>query len=432
MASSFVPRSKTDDMKTRAIVLLLLGAATLSGIPCHAQWTITSAPNSGARKDDICFIGADTGWVAGGADGYILRTYDGGETWQTVYTGPDHLRSIEFATTQTGFSGSVDNTFLRTLDGGDTWQDITDSVPAPSSICGLCAASPDVIYGCGVWFGPAYVIRSTDGGMNWDKTNLSSVASALIDVLFLGPDTGFASGKAQPPSLGGVILATVDGGDTWSVRHLTGHHDDYIWKLQTPDSVHIFGSVECVVGTGTRIVRSGDAGETWSTQAVTPAVPYMQVMGFLDTLQGWVGGNQVLLETLDGGNTWHNIALDAGYDRFHRISSTEAFMCGNGVYKFGGTPLAAAPIAPARLEWIEVVPNPASEEIRAIVHVHARSQAELTLCADDGRILRTLFKGELVNGERPFTIDLKDVAAGNTYLCLRTNQGQSTAVVVKR
>jgi photosystem II stability/assembly factor-like uncharacterized protein len=397
-----------------------------------AQWTITSAPNNGVRKDDICFIGPDTGWVAGGADGTILRTYDGGETWQTVYTGPDHLRSIEFATKDVGFSGSVNDTFLRTLNGGDTWQDITDSIPAPSSICGLCAASPDVIYGCGVWFGPAYVIRSTDGGMNWDKANLGSMASALIDVLFLNADTGFASGKAQPPTLGGVILATVDGGDTWSVRHLTGHHDDYIWKLQTPDSVHIYGSVEAVVGTGTRIVRSSDAGATWTTQAVTPLVPYMQVMGFLDTLHGFVGGNQILLETLNGGQSWQSIPLDAGYDRFHRISTTEAFMCGNGVYKYGDASVGLVPSPPARVEWIDVLPNPASDQIRAVVHVHARSQAELIVCSEQGQVLRTVYKGELLAGERTFTIGLEDVAPGSYYMSLRTNQGQSTAVFVKR
>ena len=413
----------------RAFLLLSL---TFTVHALSAQWTITSAPNNGVRKDDICFIGPDTGWVAGGADGIILRTYDGGETWQTVYTGPDHLRSIEFATKDIGFSGSVSGTFLRTLDGGDSWQDITDSIPPPSSICGLSAASPEVIYGCGVWFQPAYVIRSTDGGMNWDKTNLGSVASALIDVLFLNADTGFVSGKAQPPSLGGVILATVDGGETWSVRHLTGHHDDYIWKLQTPDSVHIYGSVEAVVGTGTRIVRSSDAGATWTTQAVTPLVPYMQVMGFLDTLHGFVGGNQILLETLNGGQTWQSIPLDAGYDRFHRVSATEAFMCGNGVYKYGDASVGVVPTPPARVEWIEVLPNPASDQVRAVAHVHAGSQTELVLCSEKGQELRVLYKGELTAGERSFTIGLEDVAAGSYYVVMRTNQGQSTAAFAKR
>lgn len=414
-------------MRTLTLCFLTFFAHALT-----AQWTITSAPNNGVRKDDICFIGPDTGWVAGGADGIILRTYDGGETWQTVHTGADHLRSIEFATKEVGFSGSVSGTFLRTLDGGDTWQDITDSIPSPSSICGLCAASPEVIYGCGVWFQPAYVIRSTDGGMNWDKTNLNSMASALIDVLFLNADTGFVSGKAQPPTLGGIILATVDGGDTWSVRHLTGHHDDYIWKLQTPDSVHIYGSVEAVVGTGTRIVRSGDAGATWTTQAVTPLVPYMQVIGFLDTLHGFVGGNQILLETLNGGQSWQSIALDAGYDRFHRISATEAFICGNGVYKYGNASVGVARAPSPRVEWLVISPNPAWDQVHAVVHAHGRSQAELTLCSEQGQVLRMVYKGELAAGERNFTVPLDGLAAGNYALVLRTNQGQSAENFVKR
>lgn len=407
------------------ILAILLHALT-------AQWTITSAPNNGAWKDDICLIGPDTGWVAGGADGIILRTFDGGETWQTVYTGADHLRSIGFAATQIGSSGSVSGTFLRTLDGGDTWQDITESIPGASSIHDLCAASPEVIYGCGVWFQPTCVIRSTNGGMNWDKTNLNSMASALIDVLFLNADTGFASGKAQPPSLGGIMLAAADGGDTWSVRHLTGHHDDHIWKLQTPDSIHIYGSVEAVVGTGTRIVRSSDAGSTWTTQAVKPLVPCMLVMGFLDTLHGFVGGDQILLETHDGRQSWQSLPLDAGYDRFHRISATEAFMCGNGVFRNGDASVGIAPTPPAPVEWLDVQPNPATSDVRATLHAHRRSQAELTPRSEQGQGIRLLYKGGLLAGERRFTVPVYDLAAGNYYVVLRTNQGQSTAAFTRQ
>lgn len=417
-------------MMTMRVALLAIGSWTAAAT--FSQWTVTSAPNNGVRKDDICFIGPDTGWVAGGANGYVLRTYDGGETWQQVYSGPDHLRSIEFATKEVGFAGSVSGTFLRTLDGGDNWEDITDSIPGASSICGLCAASPDTIFGCGVWFQPAYVIRSTDGGMNWQKTNLNSMASALIDVLFLNADTGFASGKAQPPSLGGVILATTDGGETWSVRHLTGHHDDYIWKLQTPDSVHIYGSVEAVVGTGTRIVRSSDAGATWTTQAITPAVPYMQVMGFIDTLHGWVGGNQVLLETFDGGDTWSTLPLDAGYDRFHRISATEAFMCGNGVYKYGGVAMGMPGSVPAQLEWLSLWPDPVITSATLTAHIHARTRAELILCTAQGLVVSSLYMGELPPGERTFPVELGGLPAGGYHAVMRTNQGQSTLPFVKR
>ena len=50
-------------------ILLSMGTVAVFGCSLNAQWTVTNAPNEGVRKDDICFIGPDTGWVAGGAGG---------------------------------------------------------------------------------------------------------------------------------------------------------------------------------------------------------------------------------------------------------------------------------------------------------------------------------------------------------------------------
>ena len=72
-----------------------------------AQWSVTDSTHVDARIDDLFFINADTGWFAGGSSGVIGRTYNGGASWQTVYTGPDYLRSIEFATPQLGFCGAL-------------------------------------------------------------------------------------------------------------------------------------------------------------------------------------------------------------------------------------------------------------------------------------------------------------------------------------
>lgn len=403
-----------------------------------AQWS-TVYPSVGARKDDIFFINPDTGWVAGGADGTILRTHDGGDTWQTVLQVPFYFRSIEFATPMLGFAGSLNNQFMRTTDGGDTWQNITDSIPPPSSICGLSAPTATDIYGVGVWSAPAYLIRSTDGGANWTKTSMATLATRLVDVQFYGPDTGYAAGTAQPASQGGVILGTTDGGDTWSVLHRTGHVSDIIWKIQSPDNGrHIYCSIDALSGTGgTRFVRSTDSGATWSTITATTDYHYIQAIGFLDTLRGWMGAETTLLETVDGGTTWTDSPFveGHGYDRFHKVSATQAFMSGDGIYRFTDNSVGLPPItdAPRRpVEWIQVDPNPVAAEASIRMQVFRPSFTELLLVSPDGRTLRQLFRGELQGGEHRHTADLRDLPAGSYHMIMRTNQGQTSARFVKR
>src|SRR5690606_10181004 len=136
-------------------------------------------------------------------------------------------------------------------------------------ICGLSAPGQQVIYGCGAWFSPAYVIKSSDGGTTWTSIDLSQYATSLVDIHFIDEDHGFVSGQAAPLSDGGIVLYTADGGQIWEVKHKTYFPQDYIWKLQTPDGVHFFGAVESTPSSeNVRMIKSADAGVSWETVEV--------------------------------------------------------------------------------------------------------------------------------------------------------------------
>ncbi len=393
----------------------------------NAQWSNTNAPIVD-RYDDVFFIGADTGWAAGGGQGTIIRTYNGGADWDIVFNGGGYLRSIEFATPDVGFCGTLDSRFLRTTDGGDTWQDIASTItPTPIGICGLSAPTADHIYGVGVWSQPAYIIRSTDGGTTWTNTSMAAQATALVDVLFLNADTGFASGRANPVSAGGVILRTDDGGGTWAVVHTTGTGSDYIWKLQTPDGVHLYGSIDGPPGSGTRYVRSSDAGVTWQTDTITMDYYYVQVIGFLDTQRGWTGGYGQLLETTDGGENWSLLNFGNAHDRFHRVDGSTAYMTGSGIYKFNDP----TTVVPAHLdrpypERIAVLPNPAAENARIEIDLKAATAVELELFTADGRWLALLHRGWLAAGQHELPLEMSKLALGSYFATLRTNEGHLT------
>ena len=47
------------------------------------------------------------------------------------------------------------------------------------------AVGDNTIYGCGAFFTPAYIIKSTDAGESWDYYDLSDQALALVEILFV-------------------------------------------------------------------------------------------------------------------------------------------------------------------------------------------------------------------------------------------------------
>lgn len=142
--------------------LLLL--SLLCSAYCRAQvkgWDI--CPNSGllqpanTRLDDIYFFNKDTGLVVT-SYGQILKTTDGGNTWQGKYFAPltasTYFRSIEFSDNhQYGIAGALDGNVFRTQDRGETWTNINSNVPDTGLyqrlICGLSHRGNNTFYGVG-------------------------------------------------------------------------------------------------------------------------------------------------------------------------------------------------------------------------------------------------------------------------------------------
>ena len=106
--------------KTKVLLLLLLAVV---GMAKAQQWR---ALNTGVIEDlyDICCIDENTIFVSG-QNGVILKTEDGGATWQEKHRYPDwDITSIEFANDSIGY-GLVCRDYhrflIKTIDSGETW-----------------------------------------------------------------------------------------------------------------------------------------------------------------------------------------------------------------------------------------------------------------------------------------------------------------------
>jgi len=169
-----------------------------------AQWqTLPNVGliNTGGRFDDIYFTSKDTGCLVS-ANGYLYKTYDGGNYWYAKANLGDtvYFRSIEFSDDgQYGIAGTLAGIVLRTTDRGETWTDISSAISDtgayPKRMCGL-GHWGNSFYGVGWWGGPtARFYKSNDNGLTWQTSYFdSSVATGLVDITLTSQDTVFITG----------------------------------------------------------------------------------------------------------------------------------------------------------------------------------------------------------------------------------------------
>ncbi len=123
-------------MSLRIIFLTLF--STWVSASCFAQWDeIAYSESLASGHNALFFTSVDTGYIAGtelidsDVQSYILRTYDGGMSWDTTFIANKTFREIHFPTIDTGYIAFIENVrlgMLRTVDGGDNWETISDSI----------------------------------------------------------------------------------------------------------------------------------------------------------------------------------------------------------------------------------------------------------------------------------------------------------------
>lgn len=254
-----------------------------AGIERGLLYRTTDGGNSWTRREDL--IASDlrdvhfptelNGWAVGN-DGVVLKTVDGGTSWdlqgpttQALYTA---LNAVHFRTDQEGLLGGEGQRLHYTTNGGTTYTnylstlsfdrvndlafdasqatDQTDRYWAALTTAGgtlgalmrnevqslgtanawvlvdevvstldhncLSLASGNVAFVAGE---DGLLFKSTDGGRNWTMINTGTLAP-FTDIEFLDENVGMAliDVVGDNPDLGPVLHATWDGGQTWTIQ----------------------------------------------------------------------------------------------------------------------------------------------------------------------------------------------------------------------
>jgi photosystem II stability/assembly factor-like uncharacterized protein len=159
----------------------------------------------------------------------------------------------------------------------------TQSALAPRSLMQSVARAGERIVAAGQ---RGHVVVSVDGGASWKQAKVP-VSSDLTSVFFVDALNGWATGHD------GVVLATRDGGDTWTLQ-LDGHKANQLLVAAMERNASASPSAEskALLDEAKRFLDQG------------PDKPFLDVW-FADASNGWVvGAYNLVFRTRDGGGNW--------------------------------------------------------------------------------------------------------------------------------
>lgn len=205
-------------------------------------WTkITSSLPIPKGGNQIFFTDAQTGYIAGatGTIAYLLKSTDGGTTWQSKGTFTYPLTSVFFSNSTVGYVGDKKGNIFKTTDAGETWNQVHDA-QFDDVIQGFSFPSENIGYSVGETNG--HVFKTTDGGNNWVETDQIYPSSLGTDILFVNENVGYITcfDYNDPYDM----LKTTDGGATWTFDASYERNFRGGCITSRPDGVLFIGTLE--------------------------------------------------------------------------------------------------------------------------------------------------------------------------------------------
>lgn len=213
----------------------------------NAVWLPAGPTNIGGRITDIAVHPSEPATIyIGAASGGILKSTDGGLSWQQVFNGspvvsigalaidPNNADVLFVGTGEANASSYsfVGNGIYKSVDGGQNWEHkgLEESAYFGRILIDHSNSERVFAAACGTLFSPNEmrgIYRSTNGGNDWERVLFVSDSTAGVDIVQhpTNPDILYAAmwermrGLTYRRSHGVTsgIYKTVDGGDNWTL-----------------------------------------------------------------------------------------------------------------------------------------------------------------------------------------------------------------------
>lgn len=316
--TSPLPSSTVQPTPTRPIEPSAAPSPTASAAP-------VGIPNP-ALLQAIDFVSLTNGWVAieDAAGRALLRTTDGGDHWERLPLARGSTHQVKFVDAKTGWLlGAIDDpsgclganctrAVLRTTDGGRNWeQQFAAGGSGGFGPLGQLAVF-DVEH---AWVvqparragGPSTRVWGTSDGTTWNQ--LAVMDGAASSLAFVDADTGWMTLRTSAEA---SLLGTRDGGRTWArLFHASGQEPllevSFVntldgWALGSDSAYCAMGG--CI---GYTLYATTNGGATWTTLQ-RPEIPWWGPTPPLASAAGFLGAPQFTSST----SGWIRIDTGAG------------------------------------------------------------------------------------------------------------------------
>ncbi len=274
----------------------------------RAGWT-KQPSNTLAWLHDVYFLNGQTGWIVG-SSGTLLATRDGGATWtQNKHFNDDTIRQVYFTDERHGWLLCERDLFalgknspsylLKTVDGGATWQPVELANPQRKRLTKIFFNKYD--FGTAIGEVGAFFTMNSDKKI-W-KPMPSPARYLLFDGLFTDDWNGVVVGA------GSSIFYTEDAGLSWAKADVLG-------ESNTRLNAVFFANQKSgwAVGAAGKIFQTFNGGKLWREQKSGIAKDLNSVF-FENTAEGWaVGGEGMILHTKTAGNVWTSVDSKARHN----------------------------------------------------------------------------------------------------------------------
>jgi len=255
----------------------------------------------------------------------------GGYRWRDTDTGSEsHFRGLAAVSAKVAWAGGYDGTIIRTADGGRTWQDVSPGLPGTEALQFRDIEAWDSRNAVALAVGEgtdSRIYRTSDGGKTWKRGYQNRNPKAFYDCMsFWDRRHGITVGDPVNGRL--AVLVTNDGGRSWDKRPGPAALKGEAGFAASGQCTVTAGKSDAWFGGGgpaARVFHTEDRGRTWSvTETPIAAGETGGINGLLAldrrhlmAVGGDFGdaevGARAAAYSNDGGDTWAEAGALRGY-----------------------------------------------------------------------------------------------------------------------
>jgi len=412
-------------MKNR--YLLLLGI--ILPLICNAQqWEnigfdkeIMSAFAIHPDEPNILYLGTTSNFSLN-TYGSLFRSFDSGDTWDTVLTGISvtdikinpHDPDIIFV--GLGTSNFTRPGIIKSVDKGQNWywsnKNISFIDGAAIAKLAIHPISPDTMYAVKTGLFPGYIYKSTDGGTSWTQLDSPIVQAGHICAI-----------NPKYPNIiyyaGTQLYKSIDSGQSWKLKFdcegsgITGFaihpvNCDTLYLSKQRDGIYM----------------SPDGGESWLKKDSSITNYYFQNLIFDDfhpeTLFSATAGG--IYRSTNSGNLW--VLLDSGlegiipYNVYIDPYNQNLYTCKyhlGGIFRLSYHPSNIKDkhdIIPSELCLYQNYPNPFNLTTNINFYIPEDKYIRITLYNLKGSFQSTITEGFFSKGYHKYIFKANDIPSG--------------------